>query len=111
MSRDNYDADTTGDFDENTLDGSEGLDATVITGDGENYVMDVPDKWRGADPHDTLDSRLAEEKPDVDPFAEDFEDPEGRFDNYALDEDITYGREADQAHDPDRPRKLGFTPY
>ena len=56
-----YDPDTTGDFDETTLDGSEGLDGDFLTGDGENYVMDPPDRWRGASPHDTLGKRLAEE--------------------------------------------------
>ena len=45
-----YDADTTGDFDENTLDGSEGLDADHLTGDGANDVMDPPVRWRGAEP-------------------------------------------------------------
>lgn len=61
---DTYDADTTGDFDENTLDGSEGLDGDVLYSDGENYVVDAPDRWRGAEPHDSLDERLREEKPD-----------------------------------------------
>ena len=71
-----YDPDTTGDFDENTLDGSEGLDADHMTGDGENYVMTPPDRWRGAEPHDTLDRRLAEEKPDIDPDDEGVEEEE-----------------------------------
>ena len=71
-----YDPDTTGDFDETTLDGSEGLDGDFLTGDGENYVMDPPDRWRGASPHDTLGKRLAEEKPDIDVDDDLDDDPE-----------------------------------
>ena len=74
-----YDPDTTGDFDETTLDGSEGLDGDFLTGDGENYVMDPPDRWRGASPHDTLGKRLAEEKPDIDVDDDLDDDPEMRY--------------------------------
>ncbi|MBV7295698.1 hypothetical protein KRX51_07195 [Corynebacterium sp. TAE3-ERU12] len=103
-----YDPDTTGDFDETTLDGSEGLDGDIITSDGENYVMDAPDRWRGADPHDSLDSRLAEEKPDVDLNEEPEYDPEQRYhDDSDYDDDYRYP--AHRPADPDHNRRLGFS--
>ncbi|HHU44418.1 MAG TPA: hypothetical protein GXZ46_02050 [Actinomycetales bacterium] len=102
-----YDADTTGDFDENTLDGSEGLDGDLMTGDGENYVMDAPDRWRGAEPHDTLNKRLAEENPDFDPDYDPDVDPEGRYGDVDGHEDFEFGTPGDR--DPDRNRRLGYT--
>ena len=102
-----YDADTTGDFDENTLDGSEGLDADPMTGDGENYVMDPPDRWRGAEPHDTLDRRLAEEKPDVDPDEDPDVDPEMRYGDVDGHEPFEFGESGNR--DPDHSRRLGYT--
>ncbi|MDO4610674.1 hypothetical protein [Corynebacterium sp.] len=109
-----YDADTTGDFDETTLDGSEGLDGDVITSDGENYVMDAPDSWRGADPHDSLDSRLAEEKPDIDvdddrPWGDDPEQRYGDVDGHEHDDyGYGYGRRSGPG-DPDHNRRLGWS--
>lgn len=76
---DDYDADTTGDFDETTLDGSEGLDGDFLTGDGENEVMQPPERWHGAEPHDTLNKRLAEENPDVAVDDDLIDDPEMRY--------------------------------
>ena len=38
-----YDQDTDGDYDENTLDGSEGLDADTISTDGEDLTVDAPE--------------------------------------------------------------------
>ena len=102
-----YDPDTTGDFDENTLDGSEGLDADVMTGDGENYVMTPPDRWRGAEPHDTLDRRLAEEKPDIDPDDDPDADPELRYGDVDGHEPFEFGERGNR--DPDRSRRLGYT--
>ena len=61
-----YDQDTDGDYDENTLDGSEGLDADVISTDGEDLTVDAPESWTPVDEHDTLDDKLAAERPDVD---------------------------------------------
>lgn len=60
-----FDPDTTGDHDENTLDGSEGLDADVITSDGEDLTIDPPDQWRSAEEHHSLDDKLEAERPDV----------------------------------------------
>lgn len=104
-----YDPDTTGDFDETTLDGAEGLDGDVISSDGENYVMDAPDSWRGAEPHDTLDARLAEEKPDIDPEDDPDVDPEGRYgdvDGHEGDPGLPFGR---RREDPDHNRRLGWS--
>lgn len=106
-----YDADTTGDFDETTLDGSEGLDGDIITSDGENYVMDAPDHWRGADPHDSLDKRLAEEKPDIDvdddqPWGE---DPEQRYGDIDGQDHDFYDPRRGHRDDPDHNRRLGWS--
>lgn len=60
-----YDQDTVGDFDENTLDGSEGLDADVISTDGEDLTVDPPENWKSAEEHHSLDSKLAAERPDT----------------------------------------------
>ena len=61
-----YDQDTDGDYDENTLDGSEGLDADVISTDGEDLTVDAPESWKPAEEHDTLDEKLAAERPEDD---------------------------------------------
>lgn len=61
-----YDQDTDGDYDENTLDGSEGLDADVISTDGEDLTVDAPESWKPVEEHDTLDEKLAAERPEVD---------------------------------------------
>ena len=61
-----YDPDTVGDHDENTLDGSEGLDADVITTDGEDLTVEAPETWIPAEEHHDLDDKLAAERPDVD---------------------------------------------
>ena len=61
-----YDQDTGGDGDENTLDGSEGLDADVLTTDGEDVTMIPPETWRSAEENQTLDEKLEAERPDVD---------------------------------------------
>ncbi|MEJ5920098.1 MULTISPECIES: hypothetical protein [unclassified Corynebacterium] len=103
---DDYDADTTGDFDETTLDGAEGLDGDVISSDGENYVMDPPDEWRGADPHDSLDKRLAEEKPDTNPDDDPDYDPEGRYGDVDGHEPFEFERDP---LDPDYNRRLGWS--
>lgn len=104
-----YDPDTTGDFDETTLDGSEGLDGDFLTGDGENYVMDPPDRWRGASPHDTLGKRLAEEKPDIDVDDDLNDDPEMRYGDVDGHEPFEFGN--DGPRDPDRNRRMGWTTY
>lgn len=104
---DDYDADTTGDFDETTLDGAEGLDGVFLSGDGENYVMDPPDRWRGADPHDTLQKRLAEENPDFGANEEFEEDPEMRYGDVDGHEPFEFG--SDRPQDPDHSRRLGWT--
>lgn len=106
---DSYDADTTGDFDETTLDGSEGLDGDFLTGDGENYVMDPPDRWRGAEPHDTLRKRLAEEKPDIDADDDLDYDPEMRYGDIDGQDPFEFG--SDGPRDPDRNRRMGWTTY
>ena len=64
-----YDQDTVGDYDENTLSGSEGLDADVITTDNEDLTVDAPESWKPVEENDTLDEKLAAERPDVDPPA------------------------------------------
>ncbi|MET3860350.1 hypothetical protein ABIE38_001260 [Dietzia sp. 2505] len=61
-----YDQDTVGDYDENTLSGSEGLDADVITTDNEDLTVDPPEEWLPVEEHDTLDAKLEAERPDVD---------------------------------------------
>lgn len=61
-----FDQDTVGDHDVNTLDGSEGLDATVISTDGEDLPIDAPEEWTPVEEHGTLDEKLAAERPDVD---------------------------------------------
>lgn len=61
-----YDQDTDGDYDENTLSGSEGLDADVITTDNEDLTVDAPESWKPIEENDTLDDKLAAERPDVD---------------------------------------------
>lgn len=61
-----YDQDTVGDFDENTLDGSEGLDADAITTDGEDAPVEAPEERTPVEEDETLDDRLAAERPDVD---------------------------------------------
>ncbi|UVE95806.1 hypothetical protein [Dietzia sp. B32] len=61
-----FDQDTDGDHDENTLDGSEGLDADVISTDGEDLTVDAPESWKPVEENDTLDEKLAAERPDVD---------------------------------------------
>lgn len=61
-----YDQDTDGDYDENTLDGSEGLDADSISTDGEDLTVDAPESWKPIEENDTLDEKLAAERPDVD---------------------------------------------
>lgn len=60
-----YDQDTVGDHDETTLDGSEGLDADVLTTDGEDLTMEAPESWIPAEEHHDLDDKLAAERPDV----------------------------------------------
>lgn len=60
-----YDQDTAGDFEDNPLPGSEGLDADTITTDGEDLTMDAPEQWTPAEEHDTLDEKLAAERPDT----------------------------------------------
>lgn len=60
-----YDQDTVGDHDETTLDGSEGLDADVLTTDGEDLTMEPPETWIPAEEHHGLDEKLAAERPDV----------------------------------------------
>lgn len=64
-----YDQDTVGDHDENTLDGSEGLDADAITTDGEDLTVDAPESWKPAQENDTLDEKLAAELTDIDDSA------------------------------------------
>src|SRR5690625_2412535 len=66
-----YDQDTVGDYDENTLDGSEGLDADTITTDGEDLTMDPPEEWKPAEENESLDDKLAAERPDLDDPAAD----------------------------------------
>ncbi len=61
-----YDQDTDGDYDENTLDGSEGLDADTISTDGEDLTVDAPESWKPVEENDTLDEKLSAERPDVD---------------------------------------------
>lgn len=77
-----YDQDTVGDHDENTLDGSEGLDADVISTDGEDLTVDPPERWKSAEENDTLEDKLAAERPDTgtgDPESTgDPEDPDQR---------------------------------
>ncbi len=60
-----YDQDTVGDYDVNTLDGSEGLDADAITTDGEDLTADAPETWKPADEDESHDERLRAERPDV----------------------------------------------
>lgn len=60
-----YDQDTVGDNDENTLDGSEGLDADVITTDGEDLTIDPPENWKPVEENHNLDEKLDAERPDV----------------------------------------------
>ncbi len=60
-----YDQDTDGDFDDHPLPGSEGLDADTITTDGEDLTMDAPEEWKPVEEHDTLDEKLAAERPDT----------------------------------------------
>lgn len=61
-----YDQDTVGDYDENTLDGSEGLDADAITTDGEDRTVEPPEDWKPLEEDQGLDDRLRAERPDVD---------------------------------------------
>lgn len=60
-----YDQDTVGDHDENTLDGSEGLDADAITTDGEDLPAEPTEEWQSAQEDESLDERLDAERPDV----------------------------------------------
>lgn len=60
-----YDQDTVGDLDENTLDGSEGLDADTITTDGEDLPVEAPEERARVEEDETLDERLEAERPDV----------------------------------------------
>lgn len=60
-----YDQDTDGDYDENTLDGSEGLDADAISTDGEDLPVEPPESWKPIEENDDLDDKLAAERPDV----------------------------------------------
>ncbi len=60
-----YDQDTDGDYDENTLDGSEGLDADAITTDGEDLPVEAPETWKPIEENHDLDDKLAAERPDV----------------------------------------------
>lgn len=60
-----YDQDTVGDFDETTLDGSEGLDADAITTDGEDLPAEAPEEWKPAEEDETLEERLEAERPDI----------------------------------------------
>lgn len=60
-----YDQDTVGDHDETMLDGSEGLDADILTTDGEDLPAEAPEKWIPAEEHHDLDDKLAAEQPDV----------------------------------------------
>lgn len=60
-----YDQDTVGDHDENTLDGSEGLDADAITTDGEDLPVEAPEHRTSAAEDESLDERLDAERPDV----------------------------------------------
>lgn len=110
-----YDADTTGDFNEYTLDGSEGLDADHFTADGENYVMDPPDHWRGADPHSSLNQRLAEEKPDVVGTEDQTDEYQRRYGRWAAldtEDDAAFTAEVGRQYVSDRTRnrKLGYAP-
>lgn len=66
MTERQYDQDTDGDHDENTLDGSEGLDADVITTDNEDLTVDPPETWKPIEENHDLDDKLAAERPDVD---------------------------------------------
>ena len=66
MTERQYDQDTDGDYDENTLDGSEGLDADVITTDNEDLTVDAPETWKPIEENHDLDDKLAAERPDVD---------------------------------------------
>lgn len=61
-----FDQDTVGDHDENTLDGSEGLDADTLTTDGEDLTVEPPETWIPAEEHHNLDDKLAAERPDSD---------------------------------------------
>lgn len=65
-----YDQDTVGDHDETTLDGSEGLDADILTTDGEDLTMEPPETWIPAEEHHDLDDKLAAERPDVEDVAD-----------------------------------------
>lgn len=60
-----YDQDTVGDYDENTLDGSEGLDADTITTDGEDLPAEAPEEWKPLEEDESLEERLEAERPDV----------------------------------------------
>lgn len=64
-----YDQDTVGDYDENTLDGSEGLDADAISTDGEDRTVEPPEDWKPLEEDENLDERLRAERPDVDESA------------------------------------------
>lgn len=59
------DHDTVGDHESNTLDGSEGLDADVISTDGEDLTVDPPENWKSVEENDTLEAKLAAERPDT----------------------------------------------
>ena len=60
-----HDQVTVGDHDENTLDGSEGLDADAITTDGEDLPVEAPEDPVRTEEDETLEERLWAERPDV----------------------------------------------
>lgn len=79
-----YDQDTVGDYEENTLDGSEGLDADVTTTDGEDLPAEAPETWKRHEEDESLDERLDAERPDVGEGSADPGDEDERRD--AIDE-------------------------
>jgi hypothetical protein len=57
--------DMAGEFDDNPLKPAEQLDSDEVRNDDGDAVVDPPQDWIEADEHETLDERLAEERPDV----------------------------------------------
>ncbi len=54
-------------FDDNPLEPSEELDSDEVRNDDGDEVVDPPEEWIDAEENETLDERLAEEEPDVNP--------------------------------------------
>jgi hypothetical protein len=98
-------------FDDNPLDTTESLDSDEVrNGDGDE-VVDPPEQWIDAEERDSLDDRLAEEIPDIQPdewahplMGEDPADADGGEMDVELQSDVeldrldpsTHGRERGQ---------------